>query len=408
MDCKEFSAVYRKIKEPEIEMHEGSKCYLDPIRKKYVQATPEELVRQKTILYLLEALKIPKEAIEVEYRLSKAGIRSENLADRADIVIFEYNEKEKLWVSLAVVECKAPNVEMTDEPFQQAFRYADELQTPYVTVVNGKESYSYYFDEKDNLYHMIKKLPTYEKMLTFGHVLESAGTVKKRFSFEELMDNSSYYVDDYPVFGVNTPSKDLIFLTNLFECLMLDNNRMPAKKYGYYTMLEDYGTRCLRVGDSSGLAYTGEYRSFRIEKDGNAFFVNLSIFDYGSASGDHNLLTVSMDRKGKSHNSLQYSFKDATCLDSTYHFIHSGRITIGKYGPAKASELKEFIAEKAPHLLRKGKIDLGVLNNNRLLHMDDPEMITFVDNFLTYALLREEFRDIVEARKREEQKKNSN
>ena len=133
--------------------------------------------------------------------------------------------------------------------------------------------------------------------------------------------------------------------------------------------------------------------------------MNISIFDYGSASQDHNILTVSVDRNGKNHNSLQYSVKEMGRIGSAFHFVHNGRLTCGKWGACKVSEFKEFLKEKAPFLLNNGKIDLGTLHNDKLIYMSDPEMVSFIENLLTYALVRDEYRDIVEDRKAKEQLK---
>ena len=69
------------------------------------------------------------------------------------------------------------------------------------------------------------------------------------------------------------------------------------------------------------------------------------------------------------------------------------------------SEFKEFLKEKTPFLLNNGKIDLGTLHNDKLIYMNDPEMVSFIENLLTYALVRDEYRDIVEDRKAKEQLK---
>lgn len=45
----------------------------DPIRKKDVPATPEEHVRQATVRYLLDVVKVPAHLIAVEFPLSLVG-----------------------------------------------------------------------------------------------------------------------------------------------------------------------------------------------------------------------------------------------------------------------------------------------------------------------------------------------
>ena len=52
--------------------------------------------------------------------------------------------------------------------------------------------------------------------------------------------------------------------------------------------------------------------------------------------------------------------------------------------------------------MKNGKIDLGTINNNRLLCMNDAEIVKFIENILSYALIRDEYRDLVDAKKRKE------
>ena len=46
----------------------------DPIRKRYVRATPEEYVRQQTIQFLIDYLGVPQDRIIVERTLSRLGV----------------------------------------------------------------------------------------------------------------------------------------------------------------------------------------------------------------------------------------------------------------------------------------------------------------------------------------------
>ena len=47
-----FDENYKKL--PKVYKRAGKECYLDPIRNKLIQITPEETVRQRAIQYLLE------------------------------------------------------------------------------------------------------------------------------------------------------------------------------------------------------------------------------------------------------------------------------------------------------------------------------------------------------------------
>ena len=403
MDTEQFKLAFKDIKAPDKVMHAGSLHYLDPVREKYVPAMPEEEVRQKVLQYLIKVLKVPKQVIRVEYLLSKSGLDSKN---RADILIGYYNPDDGHMHCLCVIECKAPDIDiLTEDVKAQAIGYSDDLDTDFVVVVNGVYSCCWIYDRDKDEYNVIKKLPVYQKMIDGDVEYEMYFETPDRFTFEELEAHKYCLIDDYPVLAEKTNPDHLTFLTNLYDCLMLDKNKMPKGKYKYFELVEDYGVRFIKVGNSSGFGYTGEYRSFIVRKNGQDFFMNISIFDYGSASQDHNILTVSVDRNSKNHNSLQYSLKEMGMIGSAFHFVHNGRLTCGKWGACKVSEFKEFLKEKAPFLLNNGKIDLGTLHNDKLIYMNDPEMVSFLENLLTYALVRDEYRDIVEDRKAKEQLK---
>ena len=44
-------------------------------------------------------------------------------------------------------------------------------------------------------------------------------------------------------------------------------------------------------------------------------------------------------------------------------------------------------------ILKNGKIYLGKVTNNRLLYLDDPEVAEFVENLISYALIRDKYRE---------------
>ena len=81
-----------------MKQHEG-KVY-DPVRGKYVHATPEEYVRQKTIQFLIDYMEIPSDRIIVERSLSKLGVEG----DRRRIDIGFFDPEVKLLI-LKIVIC---------------------------------------------------------------------------------------------------------------------------------------------------------------------------------------------------------------------------------------------------------------------------------------------------------------
>ena len=109
----------------------GKTEVFDPIRRKWLLLTPEERVRQIFILYLLNVKKVPASHLSIEKAITVNG-----LTKRYDIVVFGDDRKPYM-----VVECKAPEVEITQAVVEQAGRYDSTLHAPYLGVTNGHTQY---------------------------------------------------------------------------------------------------------------------------------------------------------------------------------------------------------------------------------------------------------------------------
>ena len=121
----------------------------DPLRKKEVAATPEELVRQNIIHWLNIDKKIPLIMMASEYAFTFNG-----LTYRADIVVFA-----KDLSPLLLVECKAPNVPITKEVVEQGIRYNRVLNVKYMMFTNGKRSYFCEKTTDDGGYIFLPEIP---------------------------------------------------------------------------------------------------------------------------------------------------------------------------------------------------------------------------------------------------------
>lgn len=121
------------------------------LRKKFVQLTPEEWVRQHVIQYLLEEKNYPQSLLNAEKQI-KLG----NLAKRYDVVCFKPNGAIQL-----IVECKAPSVKITQTTFDQIARYNRALRSEYLMVTNGLEHYYCQMDYEKEAYLFLKSLPNY-------------------------------------------------------------------------------------------------------------------------------------------------------------------------------------------------------------------------------------------------------
>jgi predicted type IV restriction endonuclease len=105
----------------------GKHFILDLIRRKYVTLTPEEWVRQHFVHHLINDLKYPKSLYKVE-----SGLKFNNLQKRSDILI--HNREGKAWM---LVECKSPDIKLTQKAFNQIAVYNMTIGAQYLAVTNG-------------------------------------------------------------------------------------------------------------------------------------------------------------------------------------------------------------------------------------------------------------------------------
>ena len=105
----------------------GKTMVYDALRKKHVLLTPEEEVRQKLIIYLLQAKKVPAGLIAIE-----RGLTINGMMKRFDLVIYNSLGEPHL-----AIECKAPSVALTQNTLQQLATYNLHLKAEFLMVSNG-------------------------------------------------------------------------------------------------------------------------------------------------------------------------------------------------------------------------------------------------------------------------------
>jgi len=103
----------------------------DPIRKKWLVLTPEEHVRQFVIRYLTGVMQYPASLMAVEKNI-KVG----TLNRRFDIVV--YNRDDQPWM---LVECKAPEIPVSESTLRQLLNYQSTVQSTYLLLTNGHQTF---------------------------------------------------------------------------------------------------------------------------------------------------------------------------------------------------------------------------------------------------------------------------
>jgi hypothetical protein len=110
----------------------------DPVRKKWIEITPEELVRQHFIQYLLLEKKYPVSLMKMEH-----GIIYNKLNKRGDIVIYSHTG-----MPMILIECKAPTILLDEDVLMQALRYNIKLKAPYLVLSNGIQTICFHHSVK--------------------------------------------------------------------------------------------------------------------------------------------------------------------------------------------------------------------------------------------------------------------
>ena len=130
---------------------ENKVAIFDEIRKKFIILTPEEWVRQHTVQFLLQDKNYPKSYLNVEKIL-----KINELSKRYDIVVFQPNGAIFL-----LIECKAPEVNITQKTFDQIARYNLTLKAKYLMVTNGLNHYFCQMDFEKEQYVFLEELPEF-------------------------------------------------------------------------------------------------------------------------------------------------------------------------------------------------------------------------------------------------------
>ena len=130
---------------------EGTIQVFDVIRKKYFVLTPEEWVRQHFIHYLNTEKNYPMGLMGVEKMVKYNALKT-----RADIVLYTTEGKAKM-----IVECKAPNVKITQDTFNQIAKYNFKLKVKYLVLTNGIQHFCCQMDYETNGIKFLEEIPTY-------------------------------------------------------------------------------------------------------------------------------------------------------------------------------------------------------------------------------------------------------
>lgn len=121
----------------------------DEFRKKHVNCTPEEWVRQNFLQFLVQEKGFLKGLIALE-----KSIKVNKKTKRFDALVYD-----KKGDPIVLIEFKAPDVPITESTFHQIASYNSQLKVKYLIMSNGLEHYACQVDE--NGIHFFEEIPNF-------------------------------------------------------------------------------------------------------------------------------------------------------------------------------------------------------------------------------------------------------
>ena len=140
--------------ETKISLYKGKYVIWDVLRRKKVALTPEEWVRQHFIHYLIHHKGYPQSLMANEVQVSLNSTKK-----RCDTVLYRRDLTARM-----IIEYKAPDVEITQNVFDQITRYNMVLRADYLIVSNGLQHYCCKLDYQTNSYVFLKDIPAYNEL----------------------------------------------------------------------------------------------------------------------------------------------------------------------------------------------------------------------------------------------------
>jgi hypothetical protein len=129
----------------------------DKTREKLVAQTPEELVRQTLVSWLIEKLNVPESLIKTEFALSQLV---QNEKGRLDIIVANQKSADlrKPWL---LAECKAGKTDLQSLE-AQVNKYLRIVHPIYIVLAMGNEWH--FLSKKGSGYEIVGEIPVFKSL----------------------------------------------------------------------------------------------------------------------------------------------------------------------------------------------------------------------------------------------------
>jgi len=125
----------------------------DKTREKQVKQTPEEIIRQTLVDFLIEKYNVPESLIKTEFALSQLDPKDKG---RLDVIVADRNKGlREPWL---IAECKIGRTDL-QKLEAQVSKYLRVVKPKYIILAVGIKWY--FLSKIKNEYRTIKKLPKF-------------------------------------------------------------------------------------------------------------------------------------------------------------------------------------------------------------------------------------------------------
>lgn len=218
----------------------GKKIEYLAIKKSYTIADPEEEVRASFYLELIKKYQYPKERIDLEVIVPRR-----EPTDKADIVVYEDDEKKKPYI---VVECKKDGIAQSEikQAIEQAFGNANSLRSKYTILVAGNVRLAFdvaNFPSTEREKNIIADIPVrYGKVVKFKYRKGDAQWDLKDVTRDELLAKFQQCHDALWEGGKRNPAEAFDEMSKLMYCKIQDERFLTKKGEHYRFQVGTYET----------------------------------------------------------------------------------------------------------------------------------------------------------------------
>lgn len=132
----------------------GVPYVFDPLRRRYVRFTPEEMVRQRFVNFLINHRGFPRGLMNNEVSIELNSVKY-----KCDTVVFDMASQPKV-----IVEYKAPSIIIDEAVFKQAYIYNMALHANYLMLSNGLTHYCFNIDYISGSIKAVHGIPHYQEL----------------------------------------------------------------------------------------------------------------------------------------------------------------------------------------------------------------------------------------------------